>query len=477
MPTATQAQEGVPVDQAPGEAPASGLESAAPASAEAPTSHEASPPVEASAPVEASSSVEATAGADESASGWGDLSDMQSETLDTPVFRTKLYGFVDAHVEKVAKTPDSVSESGETEYVRNPYELEIPNLNLMLQSTIYDKYRVFLNIASPNSASNIDDEPLVVRNAWVEAPIWRNYINFRIGKTYRRFGLYNEILDAVPTFIGIEAPELFDKDHLMLTRTTNMMVHGAFDLGEAIVNYSLTTGNEERDDKAIPVGADLYVDLPFGLRLGSSFYHTGGKAIASRAMGDGSPRGGVVNWMEHDKYMVYGGYAQLKTSSLILQTEFWQADHDATRSPDALAILGAEDSDAGLNPTQARRFFVNGDPAQGYITKAKYKVRAFYVRAGYEIILGEHASVTPYAQFDYYSNPETINNKDYGGDNEAGLTDNGKFEKYTAGVVLRPVSQVALKCDVSGHRQEFNGKSEFYPEFRTSLAYLWELSL
>jgi hypothetical protein len=42
---------------------------------------------------------------------------------------------------------------------------------------------------------------------------------------------------------------------------------------------------------------------------------------------------------------------------------------------------------------------------------------------------------------------------------------------------MRPVSQVALKVDGSGHRQKFNGKSEFYPELRISLAYLWELAL
>jgi hypothetical protein len=447
----------------------SGEVTSAPPAAEQPPATEAAPLPD-SAPLSAPDSAADDGSA--SAAGWGDLSEVQTDAAEEPIFRTKLYGFVDAHIEKVAKTPDSVSATGQTIRVRNPYELDIPNLNVMVLASIYDRYKVFLNLASPGSGSNIDDEPVVVRNAWVEAPIWRNYLAFRIGKTYRRFGLYNEILDAVPTFIGIEAPELFDKDHLMLTRTTNMMLHGSADLGQAVINYSLTTGNEERDDKAIPVGADVYIDLPFGIRLGTSFYHTGGSAVPSRGMGDGSPRGGVVNWMDHDKYMVYGGYAQLKHAGLILQTEFWQADHNAVRSAESVLQL----ADAGLNPAQQRRFFSDAELTQAR-TVAKYKVRAFYLRAGYEITLGERASITPYAQFDYYDNPETINNKDFGGDNEAGLTDNGEFEKYTAGLVMRPVSQVAFKADVSGHRQQFNGKSEFYPEFRLSLAYLWELSL
>jgi uncharacterized protein YhjY with autotransporter beta-barrel domain len=120
---------------------------------------------------------------------------------------------------------------------------------------------------------------------------------------------------------------------------------------------------------------------------------------------------------------------------------------------------------------------VNGDPEQGVNTKAKYTIDTAYFRGGYEIAVGQLASVTPYVQVDYYSNPETINNKDLGGDNEAGLTDNGKFEKYTLGAVLRPVTQVAVKLDASGHRQKFNGKSEFYPEVRLSISYLWELAL
>jgi|GEM_PF-774240 len=406
------------------------------------------------------------------AAGWGELQAAQEE--DAPIFRSKLYGFIDAHLEKVANTPDSVDERGNTVFAENPLELDLPNVHAMVQGSIYDKYRFFLNLAAPGSGSNIDDEGMVVRNAWVELPIVQQYLNLRAGKTYRRFGLYNEILDAVPTFIGIEPPEIFDRDHLLLTRTTTLMLHGSVELGDSMLNYSATSGNDERDEKAIPFGADVYVELPFGLRLGSSFYTSGGKAIPSRAVGDGSPRGGVANWMKHDKFFIVGGYAQLKKAGWILQAEYWYAKHNAERDPDALALMA---EDGGLNAAQRDRFWVNGDPTQGINRRARYAVNAFYFRGGYEFAVGTLSSITPYAQFDYYSNPETVNNKDLGGDAEAGLTDNGAFEKYTLGVVLRPVPQAALKIDGSGHRQNFNGKSEFYPEVRFSLSYLWELSL
>lgn len=435
----------------------------------------AAPTAEVTATAAPTSEPAAEAPAEEAgAAGWGDLSAMEETAEEAPIFRTKLYGFIDYHAEKVARTPDSVDARGRTVKVKNPWELDILNLNVMVQGSIYDKYRFFLNIAGPSSGSNIDDVAALIRNAWVEAPLWSRYIILRAGKTYRRFGLYNEILDAVPTFIGIEAPELFDKDHLLLTRTTNLMLHGSVDVGSAVLNYSFTSGADERDTGSFPFGADINVELPFGLKLGTSMYTSGGDAVPSRSVGDGSPKGGVVNWMAKDKYNVFGGYAQLRKAGLILQLEYWVAMHDGTRDADSMALLGA---DGSLNPTQMRRFFVDGDPDQGYREKAKYTIQTGYLRAGYEITIGQLASITPYIQFDYYKNPEIVNSKDLGGDNEAGLTDNGQFEKYTVGAVLRPVSQVAAKVDASGHRQKFNGKSEFYPEVRFSISYLWELAL
>lgn len=411
---------------------------------------------------------------DVGAADWGDVSELEQSVEEAPVFRTKLYGFIDYHAEKVARTPDSVNSQGDTVYAKNPWELDILNLNVMVQGSIYDRYRFFLNIAAPASGSNLEDVAALIRNAWVEAPIWSRYLIVRAGKTYRRFGLYNEILDAVPTFIGIEAPELFDKDHLLLTRTTNLMLHGSVDVGSSVLSYSVTSGADERDAGSFPVGADLNVEFPFGLKLGTSMYSTGGDAVPSRAVGDGAPKGGVVNWMARDKYNVFGGYAQLIRAGLILQLEYWASLHDGIRDADALALMAA---DGSLNPSQMRRFYVGGDPGAGIHEDASYTIHTGYLRAGYEITIGRRAAITPYVQFDYYKNAETVNNKDLGGDNEAGLSDDGQFEKYTAGAVVRPVPQVAAKLDASGHRQEFNGESEFYPEVRFSLSYLWELAL
>jgi hypothetical protein len=47
-------------------------------------------------------------------------------------------------------------------------------------------------------------------------------------KDVSQIGLYNEKLDQIPTFIGIEAPEMLDADYLFLPRTTMEMMHGQF---------------------------------------------------------------------------------------------------------------------------------------------------------------------------------------------------------------------------------------------------------
>ncbi|MED5371249.1 MAG: hypothetical protein VX899_09560 [Myxococcota bacterium] len=397
------------------------------------------------------------------AGGWGNY---KPKTFDT-----RIYGFVDAYTEKVSQTPAGVDDQGNTVWEENPYEFDVLNFNVMGQSTLHGRYKVFFNLASPGSGGSTSDAPLSIRNAWVEAPLAGGYLAFRAGKMYRRFGLYNEILDATPTFIGIEPPEIFDKDHLMVTRTTNLMVFGAVPVGATTLNWSVTTGNDERAAGAIPLGADANIDLGGVLKLGSSFYTTGGAATPSRAVGEGSPRGGVANWMAEDRYQVYGGYAQLNRGGLTVQTEYWQAHHSGTRDEDAVMAM----ADGGLSEAQMERFFTGGDPTKGVRTQAEYIVRASYIRAGYQIAIGENRSITPYLQTDYFSNPEIVASKSLGGDGEAGLSDDGAFYKYTAGVVLRPVPQVAMKLDGSAHHHQYNGETVFYPEGRVSVSYMWQL--
>ena len=348
------------------------------------------------------------------------------------------------------------------------------DFNIMAQGAISQRYRYYLSLAAPGAGNPAEETSVGVRNALDRIPAvpiirpgagWDAYIE--------KFGLYNERLDATPTFIGIEAPEMFDFDHLLLTRTTNFMIHGQIPLGSALVNYAAMTGNDERAGGQIPLGLDLNLDLSGVLRLGSSFYSTNGDAVPSHGVGDGPPIGGVATWMESDQYQVYGGYAEVTADGFILQTEFWQAAHSARRSEEQVALL----ADAGLNDRQLARFGLDdGEIA----TRANYTVQTFYLRTGYSIqtdlgVLPRPWEITPYAQLDSYSNPESIASKSFGGDNEAGLSDDGLFYKATAGVRVRPTPAVAIKIDGSSHVQQFNGNLEYYPEIRVSASYFWEM--
>lgn len=447
-----------------------------PASAAAPTEAAAETPAPEAAPAEAApaeaapaAAVDANAAADD----WGAFAEAAS-TAAPKVFEGKLYGYIDTHFENDFGAPTGfVGTDGKPLYDPNAWEWNIADLHVMTQGSIYGKYRFFVNMVARGSGLIGNDTPVSIRNAWVEAPLFGSALQVRVGKMYRRFGLYNEILDAVPTFIGIEPPELFDPDHLMLTRTTNAMVHGSFSLSNSTtLSYSVNVGDDERIDNAFPVGGDLRLDWSGILLLGSSFYWSGGPAKSAQTVGGGSPSGGVATWMSKDQYFVTGAFAQLTLSRFTFQTEYWYAGHDAQRDPTLVGKL----ADVGLTPWQLQRFFNNGDPTQGTTNAAvKYAVQTFYFRTGYEFSLGGLSTLTPYLQLDWYQNPEEIIPKKYGGDDEAGRGQGGQFFKYTAGGVFRPVPQVALKLDYSTHAYVVQNQLALEHEVRASFSYLWEV--
>lgn len=390
---------------------------------------------------------------------------------------TKIYGYIESYWEKVGATPTGgLDGEGNTIWENNPYAFDVPDLHVMIKGNWGESYDYFLNLAARGAGDPASDAGVEVPNAWLEAKLYQNYVKVRAGKLYRKFDLYNEILDATPTYIGIEPPELFDKDHLMLTRTTNLMLLGVLGMGDATLNWSFTTGNDEKQADQIPVGCDLNVDYRSLIKVGASLYTSNGDAVPSRGMGDGSPKGGVVNWMASDKYTVAGGYVEVTTGDLIVQAAGYRANHVAVRDPEKVLQL----VDAGINHDQAERFgLTSATPVVGDIlTDVTYSALTYYLRAGYTFTLGtgeQNWSLTPYAQYDFYSNPETIAKKTFGGDNEAGLSDDGKFTKATFGVVIRPTYAIALKVDGSTHSLLANDKQVTYSEIRASLSYLWEL--
>jgi hypothetical protein len=279
----------------------------------------------------------------------------------------------------------------------------------------------------------------------------------------------------VPTYFGIEPPELFDSDHLILSRTTNLMVWGEIDAGTGRIRYSLTTDNGEGDPVlgTVPLGGDLrFTSGDDRYIVGTSFYSSNGETTSDIGVGEGSPKSGVLPWMESDRFKVFGGYAQLQSGAWTLQAEYWRAPHQARRDPASVVEIV---NNADPNSIQLARFLV--DPTQpatesDVAVEADYTVETWYLRTGYSFS-SRIGRLEPYAQWDWYRNPETIAKKIYGGDNEAGVADDGAFNKATLGVVFRPVPAVAVKLDGSSHRYQFHGSQVHYEEVRFDVSVIF----
>jgi len=391
-------------------------------------------------------------------------------------YRFKLYGFLNSNLEKVYANP-SIDGSGKTVSTDDPAEWSpVKNFHIYASQEFYKNISIFFNLAHHSDNGDL----LEIRNAYGNFKL-KDILQVRVGKMYRRFGLYNERLDQIPTFIGIEAPELFDKDHLFLTRTTNFMVHGDYKLSEYdIIQYALTTDNGEGgpSDKATPLGWDLRLKSQTNsLIVGTSGYTSGGEATSTVAFNNGSANGGILPWMEKDNYQVFGLFAEKQLGNLLIQAEYYTSPHQAVRNADNTLDLV---QNANINSAQRTRFL--GDNASkdnkdltsaDVVTKVNYTAQTWYVRLGYDIFT-DKGQFIPYLFLDYMFNPELIQNKSYGGDNETGLSDDGKIYKPSLGLVYRPVQEVAIKLDGSLHMQKFNGQMYSYPEIRLDFSFAFD---
>ena len=135
-----------------------------------------------------------------------------------------LYGYFSLYYENVGAYSNQPSDDK-----GDPPAFDYANLIVMINSQITDHIRGFISL---KGASDFD-----VSTYWGEYE-FQPWLKLRTGKLYRPFGLYNELLDAVPTYLGMEPPELFDKDHLMLPRYGKIMLHGGASIGPDFLKYA-----------------------------------------------------------------------------------------------------------------------------------------------------------------------------------------------------------------------------------------------
>ena len=390
--------------------------------------------------------------------------------------KLNLYGYINTNAEQQFSFPSVVG--GQTVRKNDPFEwVPVKDFHLYGSAYLSEKIDVLFNLA-------YSDGLIEIRNAWGNFKINRSF-QIRVGKMYRRFGLYNEKLDQIPTFTGIEPPEIFDVDHLFITRTTNMMVHGNWNIRSTNLQYSITTENGEGGAAkgVIPIGWDFRIKSDRkSLILGTSGFKSSinsNNTTSTVSFGDGSPKGGVLPWMSGDNFFLTGLFGEKQIGKLNIQVEYWIAKHNALRNPDNVLVMVTDTKDK-INPQQRKRFL--GDKAgtadnqlttADVVVPVKYDVKTYYIRLAYNVDT-KIGQFVPYVFLDWMSHPEVINNKTYGGDKESGLADDGVFTKTSAGVVYRPIPVVAIKLDGSVHTQKFNGKSLSYPEIRLDFSWAFK---
>jgi hypothetical protein len=174
---------------------------------------------------------------------------------------------------------------------------------------------------------------------------------------------------------------------------------------------------------------------------------------------------------------VFGGFIEKQFNNLILQSAYWIAHHKGIRNPQSVLTVVRE---ADINAWQRENFLgANASKPDTDLTEndvvqnADYKVQTYYLRLGYSI-KSKVGQFIPYMFMDWMSNPEVIQRKTYGGDNEAGMADDGRFYKSSIGLVYRPIKNVAIKLDGSTHTQKFNGASVTYPEVRLDFSFSFD---
>ena len=381
-----------------------------------------------------------------------------------------IYGYFSYEMEKSWNHPRlNTDESIQREY--SPASFENHSLNLITQFAMNDNTRFFLSIDGKN------DKKVAIANSWGEYSASR-YFTVRFGKTYRKFGLYNELLDAAPTYFGIDPPEHFSDEHLLLSRTTAVMIYGNTDLGTGTFNYSLSTDNgqgiDDSFEKSKPLGWDLnYKWNNNDFTVGFSGYTSFGDVHSDVEFGGGTPQNGVFPWMASDKFSVFSGYAEAIFGNLTLQAEYVNAPHKGIR--DAAKIVDIV-SNSTINSAQRARFLLdpNGSVAEDNVnTAANYSINSYYLRAAYtfETAIGQ---IIPFGWFDYYKNPENIDDEYYGGDGEAGDTDTGIMGSYTFGIVYRPTSIIAVKIENENHFMDFNKAGRVYSsDLRLNVSYVF----
>lgn len=404
---------------------------------------------------------------------WAGLASPAQAQVAPAASEVRLRGFVEARLAKgTGLPPINVDHKEGSDPQRKPESqplwFGLPEFRARLDASARDRLTASINLWVPAISTGHVESHGPLSEAWVDTVILPALLSVRLGLFSRPFGLYGESYGRTALFLGVEPPEYLDRDHPLLTRATHVMLHGAVQSGGHALTYSAMTGREEVSNTAIPLGVDLRYTFEDKVVVGTSLGWSGGRVAPASGSDFYDARGGAAPWARLEEYLVYGGFGRLSLGGLRLEAELFRADHSIERDPVAL-----EPVCRAVPGWQWDRLRCSRGNHKAY----PYTVTTGTVLAAYVFEDGPFGlrALAPYVRAETYRNPETVRPIGLGGDEEAGLTSDGRFDKYALGLAMRPTPALSIRIEECQHRQSIEGKDRPTREARLSLTYAWDV--
>lgn len=350
-----------------------------------------------------------------------------------------LFGYTSFLHQKINNQPE-LDSLGKTINLNSHSDWDISKFNLILQQSFDKNFSFYLNLTNNFEVNNVFGLYSLNR-----------YYNFKLGKIYRKFGHFNHIREASPFNYGIEIPESFQSNHLILDINTVFEFSGKAKLFSNNLSYTANFSfiDNINNGFSFPFGFDLRYQKSNAYTFGTSFYYSGSEAISDIGFNEGISKNGVLPWMTNDEFTVLDIFLEYKYQNFTLVGEWINSNHNSLRNGENVFEMSVNKNDGRflINEKQIDRLKINkskGFEPSNIRQVVDYSIENYYVILTYNWV-SKIGLVSPFIKAEKYSNPELIENINYGGDNEVGRTDDGKISKYVLGLSFYPINEIALK--------------------------------
>jgi|GEM_PF-2964165 len=378
-----------------------------------------------------------------------------------------LFGYTSFLHQKINNQPE-IDSLGKTVNSNSHSDWDISKFNLILQQSFNKNFSFYINLTNNFEVNNV-----------FGFYSFNRYYNFKLGKIYRKFGHFNHIREASPFNYGIELPESFQTNHLIFDINTVFEFSGNTEILNNNLSYTANFSfiDNINDGFSFPFGFDLRYEKSNTFNFGTSFYYSGSKAISDIDFNKGISKNGVLPWMINDEFTVLDFFIEYKYENFTLIGEWINSTHNSLRNAEKIFEMSVNDNDGTflINEKQKDRYKI--DKSKGFEPSnikqvIDYNIQNYYFILTYNWVT-KFGLVSPFIKAEEYSNPELIENINFGGDNEVGRTDDGKISKYILGLAFYPINEIALKFALGIDNYNFNNQSHNVYNYKLEFFYIF----